>query len=198
MTRSWVLPDEPVPVRLMNTIWADRAGLHDSLCAASDLAAWLVAVGATDSLVRINSDDVARARRLRDALRRVAALRTEDTREAAASATDDIDVAIAEINAAAAASPPAARLALRKRKLHREAALVGPVVTTALSAVAADAIELFTGADSSPLRACQAPGCVLYFTKDHPRREWCSIACGNRARAARHYRRHRPGLPGNP
>jgi hypothetical protein len=45
--------------------------------------------------------------------------------------------------------------------------------------------------DSPRLRACQAPGCVLYFVKDHPRREWCSTACGNRARAARHYRRHR-------
>jgi len=27
--------------------------------------------------------------------------------------------------------------------------------------------------------------------KNHPRREWCSAACGNRVRAARHYRRHR-------
>ncbi|HEY0690395.1 MAG TPA: CGNR zinc finger domain-containing protein [Kribbella sp.] len=25
--------------------------------------------------------------------------------------------------------------------------------------------------------------------KDHPRREWCSTTCGNRARAARHYAR---------
>jgi predicted RNA-binding Zn ribbon-like protein len=35
------------------------------------------------------------------------------------------------------------------------------------------------------LRACGAPGCVLMFVKDHPRREWCSVACGNRARQAR-------------
>ena len=43
--------------------------------------------------------------------------------------------------------------------------------------------------DFSPPRV-HAPGCVLYFIKDHPRREWCSTACGNRARAARHYARH--------
>ena len=39
-------------------------------------------------------------------------------------------------------------------------------------------------------RATHAPGCVLYFVQDHPRREWCSTACGNRARVARHYDRH--------
>jgi predicted RNA-binding Zn ribbon-like protein len=30
---------------------------------------------------------------------------------------------------------------------------------------------------------------VLVFLKQHPRREWCSAACGNRARQAGHYRR---------
>ncbi|WP_420846360.1 CGNR zinc finger domain-containing protein [Modestobacter muralis] len=31
---------------------------------------------------------------------------------------------------------------------------------------------------------------VRSLVQDHPRREWCSAACGNRARAVRH-RRHR-------
>jgi predicted RNA-binding Zn ribbon-like protein len=35
------------------------------------------------------------------------------------------------------------------------------------------------------------PNCVLFFIKDHPRREWCSPGCGNRARVAHHYDRHR-------
>jgi predicted RNA-binding Zn ribbon-like protein len=35
----------------------------------------------------------------------------------------------------------------------------------------------------------RAPGCVLLYVSDHPRRQWCSNACGNRARQARHYRR---------
>ena len=58
-----------------------------------------------------------------------------------------------------------------------------------LGELAAEAVRFF-GSDPQ-LRACLAPGCVLYFVKDHPRREWCGPACGNRARAARHYRRHR-------
>jgi predicted RNA-binding Zn ribbon-like protein len=58
-----------------------------------------------------------------------------------------------------------------------------------LSALAADALDLLTGPDVVNLRVCGAPGCVLMFVKDHPRREWCSGPCGNRARQARHYRR---------
>ena len=53
------------------------------------------------------------------------------------------------------------------------------------------AVRLFTGPERESLRACHAPGCVLYFVKSHPRREWCSVACGNRVRAARHYQRAR-------
>jgi predicted RNA-binding Zn ribbon-like protein len=62
-----------------------------------------------------------------------------------------------------------------------------------LSALAADAIDLVTGPNRASLRVCGAPGCVLAFVRQHPRREWCSSACGNRVRQARHYRRHAHG-----
>jgi predicted RNA-binding Zn ribbon-like protein len=58
-----------------------------------------------------------------------------------------------------------------------------------LAAIAADAVALVGGDDAAGLRRCRAPGCVLVFLKDHPRRQWCSYACGNRARQARHYAR---------
>ena len=35
--RDWVLPDEPLPVRLMSTIWADADGSHDDLRTTADL-----------------------------------------------------------------------------------------------------------------------------------------------------------------
>jgi predicted RNA-binding Zn ribbon-like protein len=60
-----------------------------------------------------------------------------------------------------------------------------------LGAFAVDAIDLLTGPHGRDVRACGAPGCVLLFLKDHPRRQWCSAACGNRARQARHYARSR-------
>ena len=62
-----------------------------------------------------------------------------------------------------------------------------------LGSLAADAIRLLTGPERDKIRACGAPGCVLVFLGRHPRREWCSAACGNRARQARHYARTRIG-----
>ncbi|MBA2347232.1 MAG: ABATE domain-containing protein [Solirubrobacterales bacterium] len=71
----------------------------------------------------------------------------------------------------------------------------GPRADVPLVRFAADAIDLLTGPARATLRACVAPGCVLLFLKDHPRRTWCSPACGNRARQARHYTRHRRAQP---
>ncbi|GGP95002.1 CGNR zinc finger domain-containing protein [Streptosporangium pseudovulgare] len=61
----------------------------------------------------------------------------------------------------------------------------------ARAALASAAIAFLAGPRRELLRACPAPRCVLYFVKEHARQEWCSVACGNRARAARHYRQHR-------
>ena len=59
-----------------------------------------------------------------------------------------------------------------------------------LAELARAGVALLGGPDRQRLQVCHAPGCGLFFVKQHPRREWCSTACGNRARAARHYSRH--------
>ncbi|MET9440276.1 ABATE domain-containing protein [Streptomyces sp. NPDC006610] len=61
----------------------------------------------------------------------------------------------------------------------------------ALGEVAASAVSLFSGGHAGLLRACGAPGCVLFFVKSHARRAWCTAGCGNRVRVARHNRRSR-------
>jgi predicted RNA-binding Zn ribbon-like protein len=246
---------EPLPVELMNTVWAGHQGVHDSLLDARDLAAWLRAVasrlppGADDvqavdgehaahgvqamdqvrvrnrvhAAERVHAADgehvaggtraptrsdapevaagipaadqpsglVAEFRQLRDALRRLAAAVTEDDRAAARTGEPDVAAAIEAVNRACAHAPSWSRLswpeggapARATRSSHAPAA-------TALSAIAEQAAQLFAGPDRTELRACHAPGCVLYFLRTHPRREWCSPACGNRARVARHYQRH--------
>ncbi|HET7452852.1 MAG TPA: ABATE domain-containing protein [Thermoanaerobaculia bacterium] len=59
-------------------------------------------------------------------------------------------------------------------------------------AIARSAAEFFAASDPSLVRRCEGTGCILLFhdsTKSHTRR-WCSMAgCGNRAKAAAHYRR---------
>jgi predicted RNA-binding Zn ribbon-like protein len=188
----WLLPTEPVPVRLMNTIWADRRGVHDALATRADLSAWLEAVAprADSGAWRTTRADLDRARALRDALRTLAGVVCGDHRPGAPPRFDPA-AALAAVNAAAAnGSPPA--LAWRDDHLERAAAArAQQVPAAALADVAVAAIELLTDPAAPAIRACNAPGCVLYFVKDHPRREWCSTSCGNRVRAARHYRRHR-------
>ena len=60
--------------------------------------------------------------------------------------------------------------------------------------LAESATDLLCYADFSLIKQCENPACVLYFydtTKNHTRR-WCSMSmCGNRAKAAAHYRRVR-------
>jgi predicted RNA-binding Zn ribbon-like protein len=190
-----LLPGEPAPVRLMNTIWADRSGLHDDFATAADLHTWIDAVGGT-GIAEVGAADLERFRALRDALRRLAAFTTEDARPAAASAVREVDAAVAEVNRAAALAPAWPVLELKEHQLARRSASGADPVPHCLASLAVQGIELLTGPAGADLRACYGPGCVLYFTKDHPRREWCSAGCGNRARAARHYARHRTAHSG--
>lgn len=195
---------EPLPVELMNSVWADREGVHDALSEPVGAEAWVRAVAPRMELLSEGDLDAlvggadlgrlaARLTALRDALRRLAAEATADPRPRAASATAELDAAVAALNEAARAVPRWSALTWTAGSPPaRQARTSGQLVAAAVSALAEEAIRLFTAADDrTRLRACFAPGCVLYFLKDHPRREWCSPACGNRARAARHYARHR-------
>jgi predicted RNA-binding Zn ribbon-like protein len=64
--------------------------------------------------------------------------------------------------------------------------------------IAESAAELLSEGDLSLVKKCENTACFLFFydnTKNHARR-WCSMSgCGNRAKAAAHYRRKRKGLP---
>lgn len=193
MTPVMVLPDEPLPVRFMNTVWADTSGVHDVLDSPEALRGWLIAagVGADEELGDPTGDEFADSRLLRDALRRLAAHTTEDSRTSALSALD-VDAAVAAVNAAVKGLPQL-HLALHDGRLECEQLVRGSAIRTCLAAIARESLDVLTGPTAARLRACYAPGCVLYFVKAHPRREWCSDGCGNRVRAARHYQRTRTG-----
>lgn len=154
-----------LPIELMNTIWADRQGIHDSL------ATFAAAHGLPDE---------SKLRELRDALRRLAAHHTGDPRDRAATAMADVHTAIRTVNGYAQVWPVL--------DLTDDGTFTTKTHGDLLGTIAAQAVELFGRGED--VRACLGPGCVLYFLKDHPRQEWCSAGCGNRARAARHYARH--------
>jgi predicted RNA-binding Zn ribbon-like protein len=150
----------------MNTVRSDGDHLDEAV-------PWLRPLGPVD---------LGQLRDLRAALRRLAAEATDDPREpvTAVSRPD----ALATLNSLAGLAKPELSWSAAGRP---ERVLRGP----AAGVIAALGIDLLAGESRGRLRACLAPNCVLYFVKEHTRREWCSPGCGNRARVARHYQRHR-------
>ncbi|MBJ8338541.1 CGNR zinc finger domain-containing protein [Antrihabitans sp. YC3-6] len=182
---------EPLPIELANTAYAVRGQPRDGLQTTAHLAAWLgeVASGevaSSEMRTTPTTADLATARRLRDAIRTIAA--------AIVRGDQPDDAAVAILNLCAVSTRQWRELQLRP-DLHVVPRTDGTHSAAVLSRIATDAIELFGGPLRTELRACAGPGCVLFFLKDRPRREWCSPGCGNRARAARHYARARESGP---
>jgi predicted RNA-binding Zn ribbon-like protein len=176
---------EPPAIELGNCTFAVRGRPKDGLRTVADLAAWLrdmrprLPVALTDDdLLDVIDDDLGVARELRDTIRALA--------DAAVNGREADPDAVATLNRHARRTP-------RWRELHVDSdprvvtCAGGRPVALALAVLADDAVSLFGGPAGRDLRACQGPGCVLYFVHGVPRREYCSAGCGNRARAARHY-----------
>jgi predicted RNA-binding Zn ribbon-like protein len=178
------LRGEPFAIELHNTCYASGGEPLDGLADPASAAAWLHAV--RDRLPRGGTGREPTAEEL-IALRRVVRDVLHATIEHRVPARSSIDT----LNRAAARAPrsPAARWQRNRPPLPDVRFHRARRADILLSAIAADAIDLITGPARDKLQACGAPGCVLVFLKRHPRREWCSAACGNRARQARHYRR---------
>ncbi|GAB2962253.1 CGNR zinc finger domain-containing protein [Micromonospora polyrhachis] len=105
-----------------------------------------------------------------------------------------VDQALARINTATARQPVTPMLDWPEDgapKSILRSTEPDPVIRLTAT-LARSAIDFLTGPQRTLLRACTAPRCVRYFVKEHGRQEWCKASCGNRARAARHYQRHRP------
>lgn len=181
-------PSEPLPIRLMNTVWADREGLHDSLATVAHLQQWSDQCGIRPS-DELTHADLDRARALRDALRRAAAELLDDERPGAVDDRLSPTEALRVLNEFLAACVPEVRVdesaGLRGDWFWRVAGFARE-----LAAIALESRDLFARAVAG-IGACHGPGCVLYFERVPARREWCSTACGNRARVARHYRRQK-------
>src|SRR4051794_18345783 len=98
-----LVPDEPAAVRLMDTVLADRAGVRDALTSRAELVAFLSGLaGAAPH--RVTADDLAAARHLRDALRRLAADVPGDDRAEGHSAMS-VAAATAAVNDAVRGRP---------------------------------------------------------------------------------------------
>jgi predicted RNA-binding Zn ribbon-like protein len=176
---------EPPPIELGNTTYAVRGHPKDGLRTVGNLAAWLrdmrprLAVPLTDADLRgVTDGDLRQARELRDVIRALAA--------AVVNGREPAPDTVATLNRHAGRAPRWRELRTTPEP-HTTLCTASRPIAATLAALAEDAVALFAGPARHDVCACHGPGCVLYFLRDTPRREWCSAGCGNRARAARHY-----------
>ncbi|WP_040811193.1 CGNR zinc finger domain-containing protein [Nocardia concava] len=189
---------DPLAFRFANTLRATSRGLTDAFGTPESTRDWLVTnaedIGRymdLDGYLPTEADRTA----LVDLRQNVRALFAEYVAPQAPSSADaavlpPFPEALAAVNRASA---PAQRLLeWDSAGPHPEyRMLTAGDLDTVMAGLADATIEFFTSPEAAQIRTCPAPRCVRYFLKSHPRQEWCSVACGNRARAARHYAQHR-------
>ncbi|MFD7556679.1 CGNR zinc finger domain-containing protein [Streptomyces sp. NPDC059835] len=182
MTVDFPLIGEPLALDLLNT----RTAVGDLIADPAGLSAWLaVQEGRLGPVGEVGAAEVAAVCGVREAARAVVGAVRSGERPPAD--------ALGVLNGALAAAPA-------HRELAWEAG--GGVVAVPrraapparrLAAELVDAVvDLLTDPRVGSVRACEGEGCVLLFLPAHPRRRWCvASVCGNRARVARYYARHK-------
>lgn len=163
---------------------ANTAVPEDVLTTPAGLASWLAAnedhLGPSAPEVALRLGDF---RGLRSAVR--------DAVAAGVAGAPPPAEAIRVLNDASAAVPSAPALDLsdgRPRRVERPAATPSQTVWI-LATIASSAIDLLGGSNRERLRICAARRCGRVFVASRSRRVWCSAACGNRTRVARHHAR---------
>jgi predicted RNA-binding Zn ribbon-like protein len=182
------LTGEPLALDLVNTRPAGGDGRTDLLDTPERLTAWLALEGdrlhgeAGDSAPA--ESDLAPVHAVRDHVEAVldALLRGAEPPEAALHALTD----------AQCAAPAVRELAWDGSAVTATVRRSGPLGVRLAARLAEAAADLLTDPAISRLKRCEADDCVMLFLPAHPRRRWCSAGrCGNRARVARYYQRHK-------
>lgn len=174
---------------LVNTVVKVRGRVVDLLSDRDRLAAWLAAMAAHHGVFQGQAKPVTAATyrtalELRQLLHELA--------ENDASGADDVGALLPGLNSLLDGMPARIRLEKVGSVVREHAEVDGSAAP--LYPVARSAIDHVTGTDR--VRRCENPRCILYFleTPRTRRRRWCSMSgCGNRMKAARHYRSRSSG-----
>ncbi|MGO1165167.1 MAG: CGNR zinc finger domain-containing protein [Janibacter sp.] len=184
-----VITSEPPALDLMNTRVYLSEQWIDVLDDRDNRTEWLTAevnrVGIAAKDAAAFSDEAAAA---------LKALRGDvaDAVESARHGKRPPQRALARINDAARTSPASPQARWDGAALTTSTHRTGPLAERLAASFAEAALELLTSPDITKVRVCEAPWCAVLFLATNPRRRWCMASvCGNRARVARYYLRHK-------
>jgi predicted RNA-binding Zn ribbon-like protein len=166
--------------------WRGRATPTEELNGPDDLLAWAANAERLppDMLLRfaVSATMFQQAIDLREAIHRCF------TATASGGAPDEADMAA--LNAALAAAPARQRVRLGGWEVGTPA----PATAALLAPVLWSAADLLVGGQLDRVRRCVNPECgwLFFDNSKSGNRRWCSMsACGNRAKAHRHYARQK-------
>ena len=173
----------PLALDLVNTVARPPGGQVDLLDSADDLRAWLAAerdrLDITDGQI-----DLSAVRTLRAHITRAV--------EAARAGTPPPPGALRAITDAQRNAPAYRELGWNGQTITVTTRRPGNATAVLLAQLAEAATTLLASPAIGLVRRCEGPDCRMLFLPAHPRRRWCSPAtCGNRARVARYYQRHK-------
>lgn len=163
---------EPLALDLLNTRWMREGAVQDLLKDTDGLAVWLAA-NALDGRFEADAATLRHALQARDALRKAVD----------EGATEGVDTVLGHGRI---------RATLTTEGPGEEPEFSDPAWGPAWLA-ARDYLRLLATAPDR-IRGCAHEACILHFfdTSRNGTRRWCSMsACGNRAKASRHYARTR-------
>ncbi|MFI6790547.1 CGNR zinc finger domain-containing protein [Nonomuraea sp. NPDC050383] len=192
------LTGEPLALDLVNTRPRLADGPADLLATPDALAAWLALQSdrlagsglqdahapAAGTWARLTAGDVAAVHAVREHVAAAIDHVRQGGRPPAA--------ALEGLNAAQRAAPAIRELTWDGTSVTAALRRTGPLGGRLAAWLAEAAADLLADPSAGRVRECEADDCVMLFLPAHPRRRWCSAArCGNRARVARYYQRHK-------
>jgi predicted RNA-binding Zn ribbon-like protein len=175
---------EPLAVDLVNT----RPQGTDLLADPEMLAAWLVLqadrIPEPAAAVKPTASDLAAVLAVRE--------HTAAAFGALLNGKRPPQTALDGLNAAQAAAPAVRHLDWEGDSVTSAVQRTGTSAAILAAILAESAANVLADPAIAKLKRCEADDCAMVFLPAHPRRRWCSPErCGNRARVARYYQRHK-------
>ena len=188
MRDSEPLTGEPLALDLVNTRPAGADGRTDLLGTPERLAAWLAL---EEHRLGLPADGAVPTEADLAAVHAVRA-HTEAAVQALLHGQEPPAAALSALTDAQRAAPAVRELTWDGSAVVPVVRRTGPLGVRLAALLAEAAADLLTDPAVGRLRECEADDCLMIFLPAHPRRRWCSPArCGNRARVARYYQRHK-------